>query len=416
LYLVSEKQGVLLARRHKKNLVLTGTVLAVLAGCDSSPSRQPLTSSEPEPVVIANRQPYFNQPDQLQIPEQVRAVTQLSALDLDGDQLSYSILGGPDAQLFDLSPDGTLLFSQAPDFELPSDSDADNSYQLSVGVSDGMATDSMALSIEVRDRFEGRVVDDPVAGAAVFVDLNNNHQQDDNEPSAVSDSQGYFVLNSAVPDNAAGSMLVSKGGINTHSNFPVPNLVLMAEVSGGTGGALVVTPLSTVLAGVQSNTERQQLLQQLGIDQPVSGLLSTDPWKAAIEGQPAALAIQRTNEQLALLAITLDCLLSLEAGVDAMALTVQLNQSLVSRLLNGDGSLLEAETLQDILHQSYSGLVNQQPSIELLAPGVLEVVSGALARINSVFANSEVNPTSDLSAELRSTALPALESAIKDLL
>ncbi|MBT5387344.1 MAG: cadherin repeat domain-containing protein, partial [Porticoccaceae bacterium] len=255
------------------------------------------------PVVIANRQPYFSQSDQIQIPEQVRAVTQLSALDLDGDQLSYSILGGPDAQLFDLSPDGTLLFSQAPDFELPSDSDADNSYQLSVGVSDGMATDSMALSIEVRDRFEGRVVDDPVAGAAVFVDLNNNHQ-DDNEPSAVSDSQGYFVLNSAMPDNAAGSMLVSKGGINTHSNFPVPNLVLMAEVPSGTGGALVVTPLSTVLAGVQSNTERQQLLQQLGIDQPVSGLLSTDPWKAAIEVQPAALAIQLTNEQLALLAIT----------------------------------------------------------------------------------------------------------------
>ncbi len=414
--IMESKKELVSVRPNRKVSILTSALISILVGCDAAPNQQPIASSSPEPLVLDNRRPYFSRPDIIQLSEQLRSVTQLRALDLDRDPLSYSILGGPDAELFTLRNDGLLEFRQIPDFEIPADLDRDNSYQLSVLVSDGMATDSMALTIEIKDRLEGRVVDDPIVGAQVFVDLNNNHQLDDHEPSAITDSQGYFILDRTMPENAAGSMLVSMGGINANSNFPVPDLILMARVPETDGAKLVVTPLGTLLSVAQSDTERQQALQQMGINKPVADLLDMDPWNAAIEGQDSALVIQRTNEQLVLLAVVLDCLVSPEANVDAMVLTSQLGQKLLDNLLFDNGSLLDARSLQQILYQAHNELSDQYRSVGLLDPGVLQVISEALAGVNLVFANNEVNPTADLAVALRRIALPALQSAIKDLL
>ena len=45
----------------------------------------------------------------------------------------------------------SVSFAQAPDYEQPADQNADNTYDLIVGVSDGKASDTIALSIEVVD-------------------------------------------------------------------------------------------------------------------------------------------------------------------------------------------------------------------------------------------------------------------------
>ncbi len=72
------------------------------------------------------------------------------ANDQDGNTLSYSISGGPDAGAFSIeSVSGQLRFTPAADFERPSDDNADNVYELTLEVSDGALTDEIDLSVEV---------------------------------------------------------------------------------------------------------------------------------------------------------------------------------------------------------------------------------------------------------------------------
>ncbi len=58
-------------------------------------------------------------------------MTTLSPEFYGGGSATYSITGGPDADLFDLST-GVLTFASAPDFERPADSNSDNSYQVEI--------------------------------------------------------------------------------------------------------------------------------------------------------------------------------------------------------------------------------------------------------------------------------------------
>ena len=74
-----------------------------------------------------------------------------AATDADGDPLSFSIAGGPDAADFSITTDGALSFNAAPNFERPEDADLNNVYQLAIRVSDGFQTTDLALEITVTD-------------------------------------------------------------------------------------------------------------------------------------------------------------------------------------------------------------------------------------------------------------------------
>jgi len=68
-----------------------------------------------------------------------------------GSTLSYQLAGGSDASLFSIDAgSGALTFINAPDFEAPTDSGANNSYDVVVQVSDGLGgIDSQSLNITV---------------------------------------------------------------------------------------------------------------------------------------------------------------------------------------------------------------------------------------------------------------------------
>ena len=78
-------------------------------------------------------------------------VYQVSASDPDSEQtLSYSISGGADAALFNItSSTGTITFKASPDFEKPKDSGTNNVYDLIVQVSDGALSATKAIAITV---------------------------------------------------------------------------------------------------------------------------------------------------------------------------------------------------------------------------------------------------------------------------
>lgn len=77
-------------------------------------------------------------------------VATIAASDLQGDALDYT-LSGADAHLFQIDGNGALSFIDAPDFEAPSDVGGDNTYDVTVTVSDGAQTDSQDIAVTVAD-------------------------------------------------------------------------------------------------------------------------------------------------------------------------------------------------------------------------------------------------------------------------
>ncbi|SFR10206.1 Calx-beta domain-containing protein [Poseidonocella sedimentorum] len=84
------------------------------------------------------------------IDENTTEVGTLSASDVEGDGLTFSVIGGEDGDLFEIdATTGLLSFKTAPDFEAPSGDD--NSYEVQVQVSDGTLNDDTFVFVNVAD-------------------------------------------------------------------------------------------------------------------------------------------------------------------------------------------------------------------------------------------------------------------------
>lgn len=116
-------------------------LLPVLTACGGSGGG----SAEPQQT---NNAPSLAGEGSVSISENTTVVLDVSATDPDGDTLSFT-LAGDDADLFNITEDGQLNFDTAPDYEEPSDSNADNVYSLTVTVSDGTNNTSLEVIAEV---------------------------------------------------------------------------------------------------------------------------------------------------------------------------------------------------------------------------------------------------------------------------
>ncbi|MEZ6033873.1 MAG: hypothetical protein R3C17_12330 [Planctomycetaceae bacterium] len=86
-----------------------------------------------------NESPENTTVESVSIPENTTAVTIATGTDPEGVPLTFAISGGADAAKFDIdSTSGVLTFVNAPDFESPTDNGANNSYFVTVTVSDGV--------------------------------------------------------------------------------------------------------------------------------------------------------------------------------------------------------------------------------------------------------------------------------------
>ena len=105
-----------------------------------------------------NNAPEFVGVMEYSVDENTTGVTTVQATDPDGDAVTYS-LSGSDANAFSLgSASGELTFVEAPDYELPTDSGADNVYEITVSASDGTASASLGLVITVADLAGNKMV------------------------------------------------------------------------------------------------------------------------------------------------------------------------------------------------------------------------------------------------------------------
>ncbi len=132
------------------NRIMIAATLLLLAGCGGD--------DDDLVVIPPNQAPQFTSAATASLVENAALSYQATATDADGDTLSFSIAGGPDAARFSITPAGLLNFVEAPDADRPADADGDNVYQVTLSVSDARTSVSLPLSITVTNSREGIAV------------------------------------------------------------------------------------------------------------------------------------------------------------------------------------------------------------------------------------------------------------------
>ena len=155
------------------------------------------------------------------IDENTTAVTTVVATDADrpAQSLTHSISGGADATRFTIDRStGALAFLTAPNFEAPTDSNADSVYELIVQVSDGNLVSSQAIAVAVLNVYEGLLALDHelgvVEGTARQIDLTAGARNADAAPNgALQDARAVIV-----DAPTRGSLVLHAGGTVTYTH------------------------------------------------------------------------------------------------------------------------------------------------------------------------------------------------------
>ena len=105
---------------------------------------------------VPNSAPVITSGADFTSPENRSLVTTITATDANANPLTYAIAGGADAALFTIDAQtGLLRFVSNPNYEAPADAGANNVYDLTVSVSDGIAPAvTQAITVTVTDRAE----------------------------------------------------------------------------------------------------------------------------------------------------------------------------------------------------------------------------------------------------------------------
>lgn len=379
--------------------LVTFLSLCFLSACGGGGGENATTGTGLGPTQPTNTAPKITDPGTLSVQEGATSVSTITASDSDGDELSFSLSAGGDRALFEISPAGVLSFKAEPDFEFPGGVANDNSYRVTIQVSDGALTDSLALEIFVVDAFEGRIVDAPIKGAAVFVDLNDNGTQDSGEPSAVTDNGGYFKVTMFDLSLGAAAKVVSLGGTDTLTGEALPSLVLISDMPSDITQPANVTPLTTILAASDTAESKAELLAALGVSGTVEELLIRDSWKAVEAGDADAKAAQRINQQLGMVLQTASTLRGDSDGASAQSVALALGVAAEIRkaAVSSFGLDLTSSTaLQTVLTDALSAA---EPDVSVEA-AALNAVSQSLAEINAIFADPTLDPSSTVAADI----------------
>jgi len=112
----------------------------------------------------------------INVPQRTLAVTTVVAADPDaGTTLHYSISGGDDARFFTIdSTTGQLRFTEAQEYFIPNDANADSQYDLTVAVSDGALVDTQALHVRITNVNAPPVITSNGGGATAALSVLEN--------------------------------------------------------------------------------------------------------------------------------------------------------------------------------------------------------------------------------------------------
>lgn len=383
-------------------------LVVFLAGCGGGGGSSTPAASTPAAI---NRAPILTDPGALSVVEGSTSIVTISASDPDSNALTFTISSGDDQALFSIASSGALSFSAAPDFESPGDTGSDNVYDLTVQVSDGTLTDTQLINVTVTDAFQGRVVDAPISGASVFVDLNGNNEQDEGEPAGTTDANGFFSVDTFTPPEGGGAKVVSKGGTDTKTGKALPDLVLISDLPTDITKPANVTPLTTVVASVDTPEAKAAVLTAMGITSSPEALLTNDGWAAAEAGDEEAKSNQRINQQVGLLLQTASTII--DDGDDTTDTSIQLAQAVAIRVstaaVSDDGiDLASSGALQAVL----IGVVADVVPDAGIATDAITAIATSVAEVNALVGAVTLEPTSTQAAAIVLTAQNSLQLSV----
>jgi Ca2+-binding RTX toxin-like protein len=186
----------------------------------------------------------------INVAENTTAVTTVTATDADGNTLTFSLAGGADAALFTISAGGVLSFLAAPDFEAPTDQGGNNTYNVTVQVSDGTGlTDTQAIAVTVTD----------VVGVTLTGDGNPNTLTGTGEDDTLSGLGGADTLNGL----AGNDTLLGGGGADT-LNGGTGNDTMTGNAGNDTYVVDAAGDVVTEAAGEGTDTVQSSITYTLG--------------------------------------------------------------------------------------------------------------------------------------------------------
>ena len=223
------------------------------------------TSSSNTPPTITNSS--LN----VSVAENQTSAFTIVASDANGDTLTYSI-SGTDASFFQVSTSGVVTFITAPDFENPSDADANNIYLVTATVSDGMETDSENFTVTVTndtsddittEAYDGVYISSgPIQGATVCVEV-TRHTCTGAQYTTTTAQDGTFSL--TVDSGTTDIVIRGEGGFDPVTNLQFDDVYTFALGQPVTDQNFVVSPLSSMPYARETGTY-EQLKSRLGID------------------------------------------------------------------------------------------------------------------------------------------------------
>jgi hypothetical protein len=173
----------------------TATISGTLAGGAITDTATVAFTTGSAPVITGPSGGVGASASTISVDEEQTAVAQITA----NEVVSWAITGGNDAIKFSIASDGTITFVVAPDYETPSDSDVNNTYELVVTATDtDNNSSSQIITVTVRD------VDLPGAPLSSGLDADGDGTADALESSSADrdgdgipdaqdyDPQGYF--------------------------------------------------------------------------------------------------------------------------------------------------------------------------------------------------------------------------------
>jgi Cadherin domain/RTX calcium-binding nonapeptide repeat (4 copies) len=162
--------------------------------------------------------------------ENTSLVTTVTSVDPDlADTVTYSILGGADAGLFTINPvTGALSFITPPNFEVPTDFDGNNIYEVIVRASDGTLVDTQAISITVNDANDPPVITSDGAGPAAALTMAENSSGTITTVAATDIDVGASISYAIVGGADAGKFVINSTTgelrfLNPTQNFEAPD-------------------------------------------------------------------------------------------------------------------------------------------------------------------------------------------------
>gem|GEM_PF-2708013 len=356
------------------------TLFISSCGGGSSNDNTPTNPTTPTPT---NQAPTITLNEEFELFEGESFSTDVLVADADGDNITVS-LSGDDAQLFTVTSSNVLSLTSALDYELLTQDNNDNILDIVISASDGTDTTNQRLQLIIKDAVEGRIIDGPVSGAKVFLDINNNLALDDNEPFFESNADGYFSLKQAVPP---GTKLVSVGGTDTVSNKVLTDTVFAFPLNEQTAFANV-SPISTLVA-LSSPETVQSLLDNVGEGLSVADLLQTDTWEDAEDNSEKAQQSQVLNTQIISVINTAKAITGQDTAAVLVSVANVITQSTDLSVLS---KLSQPETIENVL----TSIVTESSTTNI-DTDVIKAIAQTVASTNdAVEKNQDLITTSEI--------------------